>query len=177
MKENSQFLEKTSVQQIVQKYSNFINFPITINGEAVNLVKPLWTRAKSDITEEEYQRFFEFLTNGGEKYKYKLHFASDVPLSLKAILYVPNNHSERFGMSQERGEVSLYSRRILIKKDCRDLLLPNFFRFVKGVVDCEDIPLNISRETYQDTALMSKLKTFLTKRLIKNLKDESEKNP
>ena len=77
----------------MQKYSNFINFPITINGEAVNLVKPLWTRSKSEIKEEEYQRFFEFLTNGADSYQYKVHFASDVPLSLKAILFIPKNHS------------------------------------------------------------------------------------
>lgn len=69
--------------------------------------------------------------------------------------------------------MSLYSKKILIKKDCKEILLPHFLRFVKGVVDCEDIPLNISRETYQDTALMAKLRTFLTKRIIKLLKDES----
>lgn len=65
----------------------------------------------------------------------------------------------------------------MIKKDCKELLLPHFFRFIKGVVDCEDIPLNISRETYQDSALIAKLRTFLTKRLIKSLKDQAEKDP
>ena len=91
--DGSKFLEKTEIQQIVQKYSNFINFPITINGQAINLVKPLWTKSKSEIKPEEYQRFYEFLTNGGESYQYKLHFASDVPLSLKTILYIPKDHS------------------------------------------------------------------------------------
>lgn len=66
MKENQRkFVEKTEIQQIVQKYSNFINFPIAINGEAVNLVKPIWVRSKSEVSEEEHQRFFEFLTSGG----------------------------------------------------------------------------------------------------------------
>jgi HSP90 family molecular chaperone len=170
-------VEKTEIQQIVQKYSNFINFPISINGEAVNLVKPLWVRPKNEVKDEDYQRFYEFLTNGGESYQYKLHFTSDVPLTLKAVLFMPRSHSEKFGLSQERGEVSLYSKKILIKKDCKDILLPHFLRFVKGVVDCEDIPLNISRETYQDSALIAKLRTFLTKRLIKYMKDEAEKNP
>lgn len=73
--------------------------------------------------------------------------------------------------------MSLYSKKVLIKKNCKDILLPNFLRFVKGVVDCEDIPLNISRETYQDTALMAKLKSFVTKKLLKYLKDEANKNP
>ena len=110
LKQNqTKFVEKTEIQQIVQKYSNFINFPIAINGEAVNLVKPLWVRPKSEITDDEYQRFFEFLTNGGEAFQYKLHLSSDVPLSIKTILYIPKNHAEKFGLSQERGEVSLYS--------------------------------------------------------------------
>ncbi len=117
------------------------------------------------------------MTSGGEAYQYKLHFSSDVPLNLKTVLYVPKNHSERYGMEQERGEVSLYSRRVLIKKDCKEVLLPRFLRFVKGVVDCEDIPLNISRETFQDSALMAKLRNFLTKRVIKLIKDEAEKHP
>lgn len=73
--------------------------------------------------------------------------------------------------------MSLYSKKILIKKDCKEVLLPNFLRFVKGVVDCEDIPLNISRETYQDSALMAKLRSFLTKRVLKFLKDQAEKEP
>jgi TNF receptor-associated protein 1 len=71
----------------------------------------------------------------------------------------------------------LYSRKILIKKDCRDILIPNYLRFVKGIVDCEDLPLNISRENYQDSALIAKLKNVITKRIIKHLKDEAEKDP
>lgn len=106
-----------------------------------------------------------------------MHFVSDVPLQLKAILYIPETHSEKFGTFSEKGEVSLYSKKVLIKKDCREILLPNFLRFVKGVVDCEDIPLNISRENYQDSALMAKLKGFLTKRIIKTLKEEADRDP
>lgn len=144
-----------------------------IDGEAMNLVKALWSRDKKDISDKEYQDFYEYLTGKSEKYKFKMHFASDVPLQLKAILYIPENHSEKFGAFQEKGEVSLYSKKVLIKKDCKDLLLPNFLRFIKGVVDCEDIPLNISRENYQDSALMSKLRNFLTKRILKTLKEEA----
>jgi HSP90 family molecular chaperone len=76
-----------------------------------------------------------------------LHYSTDVPLAIKAIMYIPSNNSERFGVSMEASEINLYSRKILIKPKCRELL-PNYLRFVKGVVDCEDLPLNISRETY-----------------------------
>lgn len=81
----------------------------------------------------------------GDNYKYKIHFQSDVPLTIKSLIYVPKTHSDNFGLKQETGCVSLYSKKILIKKDCKDVLLPNFLRFIRGIVDCEDIPLNISR--------------------------------
>lgn len=99
-----------------------------------------------------------------------------MPLSIKALVYVPKTHVEKFGMASERGEVSLYSRKVLIKKDCRELI-PHYLRFLKGVVDCEDIPLNISRESYQDSALMAKLRNVVTKRVIRQLKEEAEKSP
>jgi len=78
-------------------------------------------------------------------------------------------------MVQEEMKISLYSKKVLIKADCRELL-PNFLRFVKGVVDCEDIPLNISRENYQDTMLIAKLKNIISKRVLKMLVEESEKD-
>ena len=104
---------------------------------------------------------------GTDNYKYKMHFQSDVPLTIKALIYVPKTHDEKFGLQQEKGMVSLYSKKVLIRKDCKEVLFPNFLRFLRGVVDCEDIPLNISRETYQDSALMAKLRSFLTKRILK----------
>jgi len=83
--------------------------------------------------------------------------------------------NSRFGMQMEDMQVNLYSRKILIKSNCRDLL-PNYMRFVKGVVDCEDLPLNISRENYQDSQLIAKLKNILTKRVLKLLTEEAEKD-
>lgn len=76
-----------------------------------------------------------------------VHYSTDVPISIKAILYIPSLHSEKMGLMQEQSEVDLYSRKVLIKGKCSELL-PHYLRFVKGVVDCEDIPLNISREGY-----------------------------
>jgi TNF receptor-associated protein 1 len=76
-----------------------------------------------------------------------LHYSTDVPLGIKALMYIPSNHQERAGMAQEPAELHLYSRKVLIKEKCTELL-PHYLRFVKGVVDCEDLPLNISRENY-----------------------------
>jgi HSP90 family molecular chaperone len=76
----------------------------------------------------------------------------------------------------EQFDVHLYSRKVLIKKNCRELL-PNYLRFIKGVVDCEDIPLNISRENYQDTQLLAKLRSTITKRIIREIETESARDP
>ena len=119
----------------------------------------------------------EQLANTKVPYKFKVHYSTDVPLSIKSILYIPSTHNERMQFIQEtRPSLSLYSRKILIKPNCEELL-PNYLRFVKGVVDCEDLPLNISRETYQDTSLMAKLKNVLTRRVLKLLQDEAKKDP
>jgi len=124
---------------------------------------------------DEYERFFEQLANTKVPYKYLLHYSTDVPLSIKALLYVPSTHNERFGMMTETSDLNLYSRKVLIKSRCTELL-PNYLRFVKGVVDCEDLPLNISREGYQDSSLMAKLRNVLTRRVLKMLDDESKKD-
>lgn len=171
-----QFGTLQEVRGVIQKYSNFINYPIAVNGEKLNLVKAIWARDRREVSEEEYQQFYAYLTGRKEDYFAKLHYSADVPLSIRALVYVPSTHLEKFGMGQEKSEVSLYCRKVLIKKNCRELL-PNYLRFLKGVVDCEDIPLNISRENYQDSALVAKLRNVVAKRVIRHLKDEAEKRP
>ena len=101
--------------------------------------------------------FYEHICNTKIPYKFKLHYSTDVPLAIKAIFYIPNNHAEKMQMLQEEIGMSLYSRKVLIKDKCQELI-PSYLRFVKGVVDCEDLPLNISRETYQDSTLISRFK-------------------
>jgi TNF receptor-associated protein 1 len=98
-----------------------------------------------------------------------------VPLSIKAVFYTPSTHNEKMGMSQETPGIHLYSRKVLIKENCSELV-PSFLRFMKGVVDCEDLPLNISRETYQDSSLISKLRNVVTRRILKMLEDEMKRD-
>lgn len=128
------------------------------------------------MTEDEYERFYEQTANTKIPYKFKLHYSTEVPLAIKALVYMPSHTNEKMGMPSEEGALSLYSRKVLIKANCAELL-PSYLRFVKGVVDCEDIPLNISRETYQDTGLMNKLRNVITRRILKQLLDESKANP
>jgi HSP90 family molecular chaperone len=125
------------------------------------------------VTTDEYERFYEQIANTKVPYKYSLHYSTDVPLAIKALIYIPSGHSERFGMMTESSDIHLYSRKVLIKSKCQELL-PNYLRFVKGVVDCEDLPINISREGYQDSSLIAKLRNVLTRRILKMLEDESK---
>ena len=105
-----------------------------------------------------------------------LHYSTDVPISIKAVLYIPSTHNERQALEQEKSSIHLYSRKILIKENCNELL-PHYLRFIKGVVDCEDLPLNISRENYQDSSLIVKLRNVLTRRAIKLIDDEAKRDP
>lgn len=174
--ECASFCRREEIVKAVNKYSKFMSFPIILNGERLNVVSAIWAKSKSDISDDDYLKFWEFISNSKTPYKYKMHFSADAPLSITSLLYIPSSHMEKFGMSMEESEINLYSRKILIKSKCRELL-PNYLRFVKGVVDCEDLPLNISREGYQDSLLITKLNKIITKRIIKTLVDESKKNP
>ena len=164
------------IEKVIKKFSQFINYPIKLNGATVNALGAIWTKEKRDVTIDEYERFFEQLASTKIPYKYMLHYSTDVPISIKSILYIPSTHSEKQGLSQENMDVHLYSRKVLIKEKCGELL-PHYLRFVKGVVDCEDLPLNISRENYQDSALMKKLRNVLARRVIKMIDDEAKRDP
>ena len=169
------FANDAEISKILKKYSNFVSYPIELNGSRVNVLQAIWTQNKNHVTETDYRDFFEYVSGQKLPYRYKLHFTLDMPVSMKVLLYIPSTHKEKFGLSQEDQEVSLYSRKVLISAKCPQLL-PSWLRFLKGVVDCEDIPLNISRETFQDSSLMAKIKEILTNKVIKYINDEALRN-
>ncbi len=166
-----EFASADRIKEIVKKYSNFIPFPILINGEKVNTVQAIWTRNKSEINDEEYNEFYKFIANAFDEPLYRLHFSSDAPLQIHSLLFVPQMNMEKFGFGKMDPGVNLYCRRVLIQQNS-DVILPDWLRFVKGVVDSEDLPLNISRETLQDNALIRKLSSVLTNRFLKYLKEQ-----
>ena len=142
-----QFSRESEIEKIIKKYSIFNKYPIKLNGDLVNNIQAIWYKDKREVSADEYEMFYEHLANTKIPYKYKLHYSTDVPLGIKAIFFIPNNHAEKMQMMQEELKIHLYSRKVLIKESCQELV-PGYLRFVKGVVDCEDLPLNISRETY-----------------------------
>lgn len=153
-----------------------MSFPIKVNGEVVNTVSAIWTKDKKEVTEDQYNEFYRFIANAYDKPKYKLHFRTDAPLDLKVLLYVPSFHSEKFGMGLTELGVNLYSRKVLIESKPKDLL-PEWLRFVKGVVDSEDLPLSLSREKPQDSNLLKRIREVLTRKFLKFLEDELKSDP
>jgi len=171
-----EFAENWQVEHVVKRYSNFVPFPIKLNGAAINTVQALWTRSKSEIKEEEYKEFYEFIGHDPEPPLARLHFTADAPLALQALLFVPSRNLETMGIGKAESEVNLHCRKVLIQAKAKELF-PEWLRFLKGVVDSEDLPLNISRESMQDSALMRKLNRVLTGRFIKFLGELAEKEP
>ncbi|MEI6715337.1 MAG: molecular chaperone HtpG [Verrucomicrobiota bacterium] len=170
---DEEFAGASRIEGIIKHYSNFVSFPIELNGTVVNTVQPLWTKNRGEITEDEYTDFYKYLAHDTDAPQYRLHFNADAPLSIKAILFAPERSHELLTMTRQESEVHLYCKRVMITPKAKGLF-PEWLRFLKGVVDSEDLPLNISRETMQDSALLRKLNEVLTKRVLKWLDEEAK---
>jgi len=168
------FAQEHKVESIITRYSSFVPFPIELNTKRLNTVQAIWARNKNEIKEEEYNEFYTFVGHDHDKPLFRLHFTADAPLAIQALLFVPSRNFETLGMGRIDSEVNLYCRKVLIQAKAKGLF-PEWLRFLKGVVDSEDLPLNISRETMQDTTLMQKLNKVLTSRFLKFLDEQSEK--
>jgi TNF receptor-associated protein 1 len=171
-----EFAKVDRIRQLIRHYSSFVAFPIFVNDEKTSTVQALWTKAPSEITDEQYTEFYRFVAGRADEPCYRLHFNADAPLSIHSILFVPGENIERFGMERAKPGVSLYCKKVLIQQHA-DKILPEYLRFIQGVVDSEDLPLNISRESMQDSALMNKLRRLLTKRILKLLNEQAESDP
>ncbi len=172
----TEFAGSSRIEQIIKHYSNFVQFPIELNGSAVNTVQALWTKNKSEITDTEYEEFYKYVGHTSDAPTYRLHFNADAPLAIRALLFVPAQSFEHITMTRTESEVNLYCKKVLIQPKAKNLF-PEWLRFLKGVVDSEDLPLNISRETMQDSALLRKLNDVLTKRFLKFLDEEAKADP
>jgi molecular chaperone HtpG len=171
-----EYAEEANIKRIITQYSNFVSFPIKVKGETVNTVQALWTRSKNEIKEEEYNEFYKFVGNAFDEPSYRLHFSVDAPLAINALLFVPKENIERLGFGRNKPGVNLYCQKVLIEQHSENIL-PEWLRFVKGVVDSEDLPLNISRQALQDSALVAKLRQVITKRFLKFLGEQAKDDP
>jgi molecular chaperone HtpG len=176
----AEFADEYRLKNIIHKHSEYIGFPIYVgeDKQPVNKQTSIWRMSRQSVTEEQYKDFYKQLTLDFEDPLLHTHIVTDAPVQLYALLYIPGK-SDRgiFSLRREDG-LKLYSRNILIDEYNKDLL-PEHLRFVQGVVDSEDLPLNVSRETIQSTALMARLKKVISGQIMKELetlaKNDAEK--
>lgn len=179
LKEDAQeFAAGWRVEQIVKKHSDFVPFPIYVQGREapINQRTALWRRNPRELKPEEYEEFYKQLTLDFEKPLATVHVSIDAPLQLHAVLFIPARQEKGpLSLRQDYG-LKLYSRKVLIQEYNKDLL-PKYFRFVEGVVDSEDVPLNISRETVQGNRDIERIKKVLTSRVQAELETMAKERP
>jgi molecular chaperone HtpG len=160
-----EFLETWRIKSVIKQHSRFVPFPIFLDNEEIESKEAIWTQPKSTLKADDYNEFYRFFQNTNDDPETHLHLASDGPVQFNSVLYVPKTNTEIYGYIRQDPGVDLYSKKILIQKACPELL-PLYFRFVKGVVDSEDIPLNISRETIQNDQQIQKIRKFVLKKVL-----------
>ena len=172
-----EFAEEYRIKAVLKTYSGFVPHPIKVGEQVVNDQKPIWVEPKAQVTEEQHARFYQYLTHrADESPLWHLHMAVDSPIQFRAILYCPRTNIEKLGFGRLEHGLNLCAKRILVQGDCRDLL-PEYLRFLHGLVDSEDLPLNVSRETLQDNSVIRKIRTVLTKGVLDKLTAMADEKP
>lgn len=170
------FAEPWRQKEIIRKYSNFVDFPIYVEDKQVNTVDALWQKNKTEISDEELVEFYRFVTNSFDEPLGHLLLHIEGRVDFRAILFIPGKAPQNMYREDFEYGVHLYSSNIFIQDDCKSLL-PDYLRFVKGVVDTEDLPLNISREITQNSPVMAKTRKILTGKILGMLKEWALDDP
>jgi HSP90 family molecular chaperone len=159
------------LKDIIRKHSDYIAFPIYVNDEEepTNKRSAIWRQDPKEITDEQYDEFYKSLTMDFQQPLKRFHIRADVPLQFYALLYVPNSREPNMFSPRKEPGLKLYARKVLIQEYSKDLL-PEYLSFIQGVVDSEDLPLNVSRESVQANTIMTRLKKTITNRVLNDLK-------
>ncbi len=197
--EGQDYLQEFTLREVVKKYSNFVEFPICmdverdeypkdaegkpdysakptkkIEEETLNSSEAIWLKSKSDIKEEDYNNFYKQISHDYSDPQETIHYSAEVAMEYKALMYIPSKAPSNIYMPDAAKGLHLYINRVFIMNDCKKLL-PEYFRFVKGVVDSSDLPLNVSREILQDNPQLEKINKGLVNKLLSTLKEMKEK--
>ncbi len=175
-KEAEEFSEEYRVKEIITKYSNFVDFPIYLDKEQVNRITALWQKSKSELKEDEVNEFYKFISNDFNKPLDYLHLTIEGAVNFKALLFFPETTPPMFFREDLEKTLQLYSNKIFIQDNAKELL-PEYLRFLKGVVDTEDVPLNVSREWVQKSPVMAKIRNTLVSKVLGFLEDWSKNEP
>ena len=192
--EGKQYANSWRLQEVVKKYSNHIAFPIfltydksewnadekksikTRTTEQVNAASALWRRPKSEITDEDYKEFYKSITGDSEDPLFWFHTKAEGSLEYTTLFYVPAKAPLDLYQAEYKVGVKLYVKRVFIMDDARELL-PQYLRFVRGIIDSEDLPLNVSREILQQNRVLTSIRSASVKKILSELKNIAETKP
>ena len=169
------YADPDRIKQIIKKHSNFISFPIYVNDEKVNTIPALWKESKFNITQDQYTEFYKFLTYDSQPPLETIHISVDAPVQFNSILFIPQKSTLVFESMPTDYGLDLYVNRVLIQHKNQDLI-PQYLSFVSGVVDTEDLPLNLSRQAIQESALINKIRSTITKQVLGQLEKMAGKD-
>ncbi len=187
--EAKDFLDRWRIESIIKRYSNFVLYPIKLqaiddkatnegDNAQVNAASAFWTRNARDLTDEDYKEFYTHVMGGfvmpGDEPLARVHLSLDAPIQFRSVLYVPGKRPPDL-FNEDSKALQLYARRVLVMESC-DKLLPTYLRFVRGVVDSEDLPLNVSREMLQEHQSLSAIRRQLTRKVLKVLADTASED-
>ena len=199
--EMKEYLDEWRIRSIVKKYSDYVQYPVVMDvtrsepvkdadgkviegggnidkttEETLNSMKAIWTRSKSEITEEEYQEFYKHISHDYDKPLSTIHYSAEGVSEFKAIVYIPSHKPFDLFMRDHKKGVHLYVKRVYITDNC-EALLPDYLRFIKGVVDSSDLPLNVSREILQEDVQIKRIQKSLVGKILSTLAEMKEKSP
>ncbi|MBQ6776201.1 MAG: molecular chaperone HtpG [Synergistaceae bacterium] len=173
--EAKNYLEEWTIRGIIEKYSDFISWPVVFKDKTINSQKAIWQRPESEITEDEYKEFYRHLTHDWQEPLTHIKINAEGSTNFKGLLFIPSYAPFDLFMNPESGGVSLYINRVFIMNDFKDLI-PGYMRFIRGVIDSEDLPLNISREILQDDPIIRVIRRSTQRKIFNELKKLLEKD-
>ncbi len=162
------FLEDWKIRDLVKKYSDYVRYPIIFNDETINSTKPIWKTDKSQLKDENYNEFYKSTFHDWENPMFHFHLKVQGSIEYTALLYIPKKAPMDFYSKDYKKGLQLYTKNVFIMDKC-DELIPEYFSFVKGLVDCDDLSLNISREILQQNSELTAISKNLEKKIISEL--------
>ena len=179
-KEEKDYIEEARIRNIVRTYSDHISIPIMLAGKEgetqINTGSAIWTRQKKDITDEQYKEFYHHVANVYDEPWLTLHNRAEGKIEYTNLMFIPSSKPYDLMNPDRKNRLQLYVKRVFITDDCDDLM-PAYLRFVRGIVDSEDLPLNVSREMLQHNVVVKRIRSALIRRVFNELQKKAEKDP
>ena len=180
-KDSDEFLDSFRLRSIITKYSNYIPFPIYLKDldnkekeEKINEGNPLWLKDKKNIKPEDYKQFYNNISFNFDEPLKTIHYNAEGVINYRALLYIPTNQPMDLFQQDRKNKIKLYVQKVFITDDC-DEIIPNWLRFIPGVIDSQDISLNISREMLQNNPVITKIKKGITTKILNEITTFSSK--